>query len=277
MADERRRSAARRVPPLRGAVPLAVVGLVVANLLGCASPRERLIFQDTFDGPAGSPPSATNWVLQTGSGGWGNAELQTYTASRDTAYLDGQGDLVLVARADHSGDGGFTSARLTTKGRFAFTYGTVDARIAVRGGSGLWPAFWLLGAASDQVGWPACGEIDVMERYGADRRAHAAVHGPSDVPDGWAITAATGDALQLDSGFHDYRLEWASGSVRVLVDGQQVLFTRADTLSAPRRWATDQPMVLMLDLAVGGRMAGSPDTTLLPAALVVDSIRVWQG
>ena len=127
---------------------------------------------DEFDGPAGSPPSDA-WVPELGPRGAG--ELQRYTAAN--AALDGHGSLAIEARREPAGD--VTSARLVTKDRVHVRYGRIEARIKVPSGQGMWPAFWMLGADIDAVGWPACGEIDVMEYVGSRPTAvHATVHGP---------------------------------------------------------------------------------------------------
>jgi beta-glucanase (GH16 family) len=141
-------------------------------------PGWSLAWSDEFDGAAGSPVDPASWQPQVGGHGWGNQELQYYTDSSDNARLDGAGNLQIVVRRsdpqlrDHRFGGClYTSARLITKDRAAFTYGLVQARIRLPQGRGIWPAFWMLGQNIDRVGWPQCGEIDVMElRQGPDRR-----------------------------------------------------------------------------------------------------------
>jgi beta-glucanase (GH16 family) len=145
-----------------------------------------LVWSDEFDGAAGSRVDAAVWRPEVGGHGWGNSELQYYTDSVENAALDGAGNLAIVARhiEPHRRDRRFsgcpyTSARLISKDRFAFSYGLVQARMRVPSGRGLWPAFWMLGQNIDHVGWPQCGEIDVMENFGKDPTVvHGTVHGP---------------------------------------------------------------------------------------------------
>ena len=140
-----------------------------------------LSWSDEFD--AGSRPDESRWVYDLGGGGWGNQELQTYTSRADNAALR-DGALVITARAERfTGSDGiardYTSARLKTKDRFAQTYGKFEARIQVPRGQGIWPAFWMLGVDIDAVGWPQCGEIDIMENIGREPTTiHGTLHGP---------------------------------------------------------------------------------------------------
>ena len=144
-----------------------------ANLAEPASapeepPARQLAFDDEFEGPAGSPPDAAKWTYDRGGSGWGNDELQYYTDSTRNAALDGSGALVISVRAERQHGRKYTSARLKTLGRFAQAYGHFEARIRIPQGQGIWPAFWLLGSDMDAVGWPQCGEIDVMENIGRE-------------------------------------------------------------------------------------------------------------
>ncbi len=136
------------------------------------------IWTQEFDGPVGSAPDPSAWIAELGGGGWGDDQLQSYTRPPANAYLTGSGQLAIVAREDPDVPGGISSARLTTHGLVSFRYGRIAARIKVPSTAGTWPAFWMLGTDIDTVGWPACGEIDVMEHVGSDPTAvHGTVHG----------------------------------------------------------------------------------------------------
>ena len=137
----------------------SVVVPVVRTAVGEGAPPVEVTWADDFDGSAGSQPDAAVWTAQTGSGGWGNDELQTYTA--DAAVLDGDGHLVITATI--GADGQATSGRITTQTKRSFGAGTVAARIRLPDGPGLLPAFWLLGDSVETIGWPAAGEVDVVE------------------------------------------------------------------------------------------------------------------
>ncbi len=253
----------------------ALAGSPAATAAG-ATPSAVLLAADEFDGPAGTAPNPSIWRFDTGAGGWGNAELQTYTDSRRNSALDGAGNLVITARRE--ADGSYTSARLTTEGTCTAQYGRIEARIRIPRGQGLWPAFWMLGADIGTVGWPACGEIDVMENVGYEPDVvHGTVHGP-----GYSGAQGLSAAYRQPSGaafaddFHVFGIDWRPGAVTWTVDGvAQRTVTRADVGSAP--WVFDKPFFVVLNVAVGGSWPGSPDaTTRFPQQMTVDWVRVWQ-
>ena len=145
-----------------------------------------VVWSEEFNRAAGLPVDPASWRPEVGGHGWGNHELQYYTDSTENAALDGSGNLAIVVRRPDRqqregrfGGCEYTSARLITKDRVAFSYGLVRARIRLPRGRGVWPAFWMLGQNIDEVGWPQCGEIDVMENFGKDPAVvHGTVHGP---------------------------------------------------------------------------------------------------
>src|SRR5580704_1737533 len=153
-----------------------VIAILFAALLAasCASAQStwQLVWSDEFNGPAGSLPNPQNWNYDLGGGGWGNGEAETYTNSSTNVFQDGNGNLVIRAIKDAQGN--YTSARLQTGAPGASTnttdlswqYGLIEARIKLPFGTGVWPAFWLLGENINQVGWPTCGEVDIMENFG---------------------------------------------------------------------------------------------------------------
>jgi beta-glucanase (GH16 family) len=143
-----------------------------------------ITWSEEFDGAAGQPVDPAVWQPEVGGHGWGNQELQYYTGGTGNAALDGSGNLAITVRRPgprqrRFGGHEYTSARLITKDRAAFSYGLVQARIRLPEGRGVWPALWMLGQNIDEVGWPACGEIDIMENFGDDpATVHGTVHGP---------------------------------------------------------------------------------------------------
>lgn len=225
-----------------------------------------------FEGPRGHPPDPRVWTHEVGGGGWGDGQLQVYTDGAANAALDGDGHLVISARREK--DGAITSARLTTQDRFTTTFGRIEARIKVPDGRGTWPAFWMLGADIDAVGWPACGEIDVMEHVGTDpRRAHGTIHGPGFSGLAGGIGAAIDAGVDLSADFHDYGVEWDDAGITWLLDGRPR--HRLTPYDVPGPWPFRHPFFLLLNLAIGGDWPGQetedPD---LPADLLVDWIRV---
>jgi beta-glucanase (GH16 family) len=249
-----------------------------------ASPTASLVWSDEFSGAAGSGPDGGKWVRDTGGSGYGNNELEFYTSGTGNAALDGSGHLVITARQENPAGyacwyGGcqYTSARLNTSGRFSVRYGRVEARIKLPRGQGMWPAFWALGDNFGSVGWPACGEIDIMENVGREPgRNHGSLHGPG-YSGGNPLTGTYSlpGGQAFADGFHVFAVDWSPNLVRFFVDG--ALYesrTPADTNGAP--WAFNHSFFLVLDLAVGGSFPGSPDAgTAFPQQMVVDYVRVY--
>jgi beta-glucanase (GH16 family) len=244
-------------------------------------PRWVLTWSDEFNGPVGSRPDPAKWVVASGGNGWGNDELEYYTARSQNVRQE-NGNLVIEAikekfAASDGTERRYTSARLKTQGRFAQRYGRFEARIKVPYGRGTWPAFWLLGDNFPAVGWPACGEIDIMESLGSQPSTiRSSVHGP-----GYSGEGALTGSYKLESGmvgddFHVFAVEWDPEGVRFYVDGRlHETRTPADLLPG-ERWVFDHPFFVILNLAIGGGLPGSPqDSTVFPQRLLVDYVRVY--
>lgn len=233
-----------------------------------------VVWSQDFDGAAGSAPDRSAWTNETGDGGWGNNELEDYTDSRDNSALDGQGNLVITAKRE--ADGSYTSARLTTQGKYTPMYGRVEARIQIPRGQGIWPAFWMLGSDLPQVGWPNSGEVDVMENVGYEpATVHGTVHGPG-YSGGQGITSSYQhpQGWSFADTFHTFAVDWKPGSITWSVDGVAYkTVTPADTGGNP--WVFDKPFFIVLNLAVGGSWPGYPDgTTQFPQQMKIDYVRV---
>jgi beta-glucanase (GH16 family) len=248
---------------------------VLAELPGCA-----LAWSDEFDGPAGSPPEPGTWQPQTGGHGWGNRQLQYCTAGTENASLDGAGHLAIAVERtapqdrDRYGGCAYTSARLTTSGRLAFRYGVVQARMQIPAGQGMWPAFWMMGQDFDEVRWPNCGEIDVMENFGRDpRMVYGAAHGPGYT--GADITASRRARSSLADAFHVYSVVWEPGRIRWYLDGRRYATVTSADLRG-RRWVFDHDFFLLVNVAVGGNASVTPGPTVAyPQRLLIDYIRVY--
>lgn len=231
----------------------------------------QLIWADEFDAREGAPPDPAWWSHEVGGHGWGNDELQAYTSDPANASHDGQGNLVI--RALKRGDA-ITSARLITKGRFDFRHGRVEARALLPVGSGLWSAIWMLGSDIDEVGWPGCGEIDVMENLGADPgRVFGTVHCPAHS----GSNGVSGEATRRPTPPGTYRLfavDWAPGSIIWSVDGREYHSVSPAQLGAS--WVFDHPFYLLVNLAVGGTLGGAlGEDTRFPAEFKLDYLRVY--
>jgi len=243
----------------------------------------KLVWSDEFNALNGSSVDHSKWVIETGGEGWGNDELEYYTDRPANIFLR-DGNLVIRALAEKYPASGpksrnYTSGRMKTQGKFNRTYGRFEARIKVPFGQGMWPAFWMLGDDIDQVGWPACGEIDIMENIGKEPSiVHGSIHGP-----GYTGAVGIEAPFALPGGrdfaddFHVFAVEWDPDSVAFYVDeNMYVKRTRAD-LKPDWKWAFDKPFFLILNLAIGGDWPGSPDSsTHFPAEMLVDYVRVYE-
>jgi len=239
-----------------------------------------LVWADEFDGAAGDKPDPEKWGYDIGVGqdGWGNQELQYYTDSADNASMDGEGNLVITARQEAVQGSSYTSARLLTQNKFSVQYGRIEARVKLPRGAGLWPAFWMLGVDFPTVGWPYCGEIDIMEYQGqVPDVVHGSLHGPgysggSPITDVYFLP----DGQSFDTEFHVFAVEWSPGRISWFVD--DTAFTVATTGQVPSggQWVYDHPFFLILNMAVGGTFVGPPNaSTPFPAQMLVDYIRVY--
>ena len=261
---------------------------------GCASSNDDIVsppeqwaltMADEFD--SGTSPSAELWTIETGYGpnddGWGNDEWQLYTNSPDNVRVEG-GNLVISAQCPNppcgKRDGSITSARLKTQDLFEQEYGRFEARIKLPEGRGLWAAFWMLGANIDEVPWPGCGEIDVMEDFGREPGVvSGALHGP-----GYSGGESISRDFSLPDGeifaddFHVFAVEWDPGRITFSVDSQVYRIVNSFEVSARGDWVFDHEFFMLLNLAVGGNPVSSPDPsgTIFPAEMLVDYIRVFE-
>ena len=260
---------------------LVIIFLVIPscdNPLDPEVPNYQLVWQDEFDGPAGQSPDATKWTFDMGTGdnGWGNQELQYYTDRQENVSLDGKGNLVITARSESFGGQPFTSARIKTQGIFEQTYGRFEARIKMPWGPGIWPAFWLLGSGVETIGWPECGEIDIMEYRGQQTNLiNGTVHGPG-YSAGNSVTKSYGfENDRFDVDFHLFAVEWGADYLRFYVDN--VLYQEIKPEDLPGPWVFDQPFFMILNVAVGGSYVGFPTSeTPFPQSMIIDYVRVYK-
>lgn len=233
----------------------------------------KLVWHDEFDGTTIDP---ANWTFDIGGGGWGNGEAEYYTQRPENARLE-DGLLVIEARQEQYEGSYYTSARLKTQGLQSFQYGWIEARLKVPSGAGLWPAFWMLGAGFNGNNWPDCGEVDIMEYIGREPDLiMGTLHGPG-------YSGASGLSMwnrqkyNIADEFHTYAIEWEPNQITWYYDGAQYFrVTRADI--GDREWVFEQPFFIILNLAVGGRLAGVIGLdTAFPAQLQVDYVRVFQA
>jgi beta-glucanase (GH16 family) len=288
------------VPPpasrwTRIALLLAPIALLAA---GCAQPivasaldipvpaapvTGGMTFADEFTGESGAAPDMNRWNYDLGSTGWGNNESQYYTSDRGNTALDGNGNLAITAHrtADRShpcwnGPCEFSSGRLSTYRTFSQRYGIFEARIKVPPGRGMLPAFWLIGDNIHGVGWPTCGEIDIMEFPGKERGAiYGSIHGPAYSRGGKYVLP---EGRSFSDDFHVFTLHWGPDSLSYSVDGMQ--YKRITAADLPgNRWVFDRPFFIVVNLAVGGKWPGYPEPDeVFPQRMLVDYVHVhaWE-
>ena len=237
-----------------------------------------LVWNQEFDGLAGEVPDSSVWNYDIGTGndGWGNQELQYYTNSTDNIALDGFGNLAITARAENFGGSGFTSGRINTKDKFDIQYGRIEANIKLPYGPGIWPAFWMLGNNIDELSWPQCGEIDIVEFKGQiPNTIYGSVHGPG-YSAGNAITTPYRLVNErFDTDFRLYAVEWGVDGIDFFVD--DYLYAQIDPEDVPGEWVFNQSFFLILNVAVGGGFVGFPTSgTPFPQTMLVDYIRVYE-
>jgi beta-glucanase (GH16 family) len=258
----------------------ALTLLALCSMSDCSGDESQdwvLAWKDEFEGPAGELPDSDRWGFDIGTD-WGNDQLEYDTNRPENVSLDGQGFLAVTAREENYEGQAYTSGRINTWGFFAQARGRFEARIRLPIGRGIWPAFWLLGANFDNVGWPTCGEIDIMEYRGQEPRiVHGSVHGP-----GYSGGGAVGGRYELEGegfneDFHVFGLEWTEERIAWLIDGSPYQsITRAD-LPSGASWVFDHPFFIILNVAVGGNFVGAPDdSTEFPQTMLVDWVRVYR-
>jgi beta-glucanase (GH16 family) len=248
------------------------------------SEEYTLVWSDEFNGKDGSSPDRSKWTYDIGGSGWGNHELEYYTNRAENTRIE-DGKLVITARRETyvAPDGAkfsYTSARLKTQGLFSQAYGRFEARIKLPAGQGIWPAFWMLGDNIGSVGWPKCGEIDVMENVGKELGInHGSLHGPSstNATSDRTATITLPPGQRLSDDFHVYAVEWEPGAVRFYLDANLYATFSSVQWPAGGTWVFDHRFFLILNVAVGGDWPGSPDaTSAFPQTMQVDYVRVYK-
>ncbi len=242
-----------------------------------------LSWSDEFNGTNGSPVDASKWVTEDGGNGWGNDELEYYTARPQNAYQQDGNLVIKVLQEKYTGADGvtrnYTSARLKTLGKFAQAYGRFEARIKIPRGQGIWPAFWMMGEDIDKAGWPKCGEIDVMENIGKEPAlVHGTIHGPGYSGDkGIGAPFSFTPPQVFADDFHVYAVEWEPNTIRFYVDQHLYETRKASDLPVGTKWVYDHPFFMLLNVAVGGPWGGLPDaSSVFPQIMLVDYVRVYR-
>jgi beta-glucanase (GH16 family) len=236
----------------------------------------KLIWSDEFSYTG--LPDSTKWGYDVGGNGWGNNELQYYTQADTNNVRVKNGVLSIIARKEKRENKDYTSARMVTRGKSEFQYGRIEFRAKLPRGRGTWPAGWTLGSNIQQVGWPQCGEIDIMEHVGYD---------PDTIVGSLHTTAynhikGTQKTNRLFiknpyTEFHIYAIEYSPEKMDFILDDTVYLTVKNEHKSSDE-WPFDKPQYILLDLAIGGNWGGAKgvDESIFPVALEVDYVRVFQ-
>lgn len=236
----------------------------------------KLLWSDEFDYTG--LPDSTRWAYDTGGHGWGNNELQYYTEADTNNVIVKDGKLIITARKEVKEKNAYTSARLVTRGRQEFRYGRIEVRAKLPAGRGTWPAIWMLGSDIHEVGWPRCGEIDIMEHVGYDPGVIVGtVH--SDLYNHMKGTQISGRMTlsDFDREFHIYAIDWSKEKIDFLIDNQLYL-SIPNKYNTLEEWPFDAPHYLLLNLAVGGNWGGKEgiDDSIFPARFEIDYVRWYE-
>jgi beta-glucanase (GH16 family) len=233
----------------------------------------HLVWRDEFEG---NRLNTDDWTFETGTGsdGWGNAELQYYR-EENTSVQDGY--LKITAKEESHGGRNYTSSRIKTQGKQSFQYGRIDIRAKMPEGQGIWPALWMLGSNFPTAGWPACGEIDIMEMIGGAGRentVHGTIHWSHEGSHAYYGNGHTLNEGTLADQFHVFSIVWDESNITWYID--DIEFNVVDITPAELS-EFHQEFFFIFNVAVGGRWPGSPDSnTSFPQSMLVDYVRVFQ-
>lgn len=234
--------------------------------------QERtLVWEDNFDGDA---LLSENWNIVSGDGcpnlcGWGNNEKQIYEAG-NIKIADGHLSIVAKKEGDK-----YTSARINSKGKKEFQYGRIEVRAKLATGQGLWPAFWMLGSNISKVGWPLCGEIDILEYVGKEPETIFTTLHTAD-SHGASKNTKKDVVKGIEEGFHTFAADWTEDQIAFYID-DSLFYTFSPEKTDEKVWPFDQPFYIILNLAIGGNFGGeSIDDTVFPQEFVIDYVRVYQ-
>jgi glycosyl hydrolase family 16 len=232
-----------------------------------------LIFSDEFDVAGSLDSSKWNYDIGKGNNGWGNGESQYYTNRTDNVIIE-DGFLKIIAKKETYQGSEYTSTRIKTQGKFDFTYGKVEVRAKLPEGGGTWPAIWMLGSNITTVGWPACGETDIMEHVGNNQgTVQSAMHTPSS----YGNTVNKGAIYEDDvsTTFHVYAVKWTSEKMEFSMD-DEVFYIYNPSTKNNTTWPFDANQFIILNVAMGGSFGGAIDSNFTQSTMEIDYVRVYQ-
>ncbi|WP_304145302.1 glycoside hydrolase family 16 protein [Mesoflavibacter zeaxanthinifaciens] len=249
---------------------LIIISLI--TIFSCKEEKqENIVFFEDFNT---ENLNENHWNYELGNGcpnlcGWGNNERQYYT-KENVSIKDG--NLVITATKDSTK---YYSGRITTKDKVEFTYGTVEVKAKLPLGHGLWPAIWMLGSDIEEVGWPACGEIDIMEYVGkTPHEIHTTLHTPSSF--GQSINTNVETLENIEEGFHVYKTNWSKDAIKFYIDNQLV-YTFSPEEKDKKNYPFNKPFFVILNMAIGGSFGGPDvDDSIFPQQFIIDYIKIYQ-
>ncbi|MAX71210.1 MAG: laminarinase [Flavobacteriaceae bacterium] len=245
-----------------------IVILFITSFFSCKKEEEVLFFENF----SGTSLNTSIWNYELGDGcpnlcGWGNNERQVYT-KENVQVKDGS--LIITATKDSTS---YFSGRITTKNKFEFQYGTIEAKMKLPEGSGLWPAFWMLGSNISEVGWPKSGEIDIMEYVGKKpHEIHTTLHTQDSY--GQSKNTKISTIETIEEGFHTYKAKWTEESITFYIDDNEV-YVFNPKVKDENTWPFNQPFYILVNMAIGGNFGGPEvDDNIFPKQFEIDYIKV---
>lgn len=244
--------------------------LLISNFSFAQQAKRELVWEENFEGKT---LNENHWNFELGDGcpncGWGNNERQLYTKENHKLV---NGTLVITAKKD--GDN-YTSTRITTKNKKEFQYGRMEARAKLPVGYGIWPAFWMLGSNFKEVGWPKCGEIDILEYIGREpHMVFTTLHTQSS--HGNSINTKKTSFPNIEDGFHVFAMDWTKDKMDFFVD-DILVYTFQPENKTEDTWPYNQPFYFLINVAIGGNFGGPKvDDAIFPQDFTIDYIRVYK-
>lgn len=241
-------------------------------VFGSCQDSEKLIFEEEF---TGNSLNESHWNYELGDGcpnlcGWGNNERQIYTKEN---VLVSDGYLTIKATKDSTG---YHSGRITTAKKVEFQYGTIEVKAKLAKGQGVWPAIWMLGSDINKKGWPACGEIDIMEYVG--KKPHE-IHTTLHTTDSHGQSKNTKIIVDenIENGFHIYKSKWTKEFIKFYID-DKLVYTFSPKEKNDETWPFNKPFYIILNMAIGGNFGGPEvDDAIFPQEFIVDYVKVYSN
>jgi beta-glucanase (GH16 family) len=236
--------------------------------------RWDLVWADSFNTYTGLP-DPSKWAYETGASGWGNNELENYTANRlENARVD-SGNLIIEARNDNYQSHQYSSVRMHSTGTGNWTYGRMEIRAKLPFGKGTWPALWMMPTGSSYGGWPSSGEIDIMEHVGSDQgNIHFSTHCIKYYFRLGNQKTAIKKIADCSTAFHVYAMEWTPDTIRGYID-TSLYFINPNEHSGWQAWPFDKPFHFIFNIAIGGDWGGTVDNTIFPQRMYIDYAKVY--